>query len=186
MMTRKQFIEKYTPAAVEITRGTGIFPLTLLSAAVVESQGKGKDGNWYVGNSQLAKEANNYFGIKAHKSWSGPIYNIRTREVSKGGKEYHENADFRKYGSFQESARDYVNFLRNNPRYTKHGVFTADTVQLQFQALKDAGYATDPNYVGLLSSVANGLKRYIPENPALSGMTIIMFGLGLFFLIKSN
>jgi len=72
MMTRAEFSAKYAPLAVKVSAGTGIFPETVLSFAIVESQTQAKDGNYYPGTDLPAKEANNYFGIKKYPQWFGP------------------------------------------------------------------------------------------------------------------
>jgi flagellum-specific peptidoglycan hydrolase FlgJ len=78
MLTREQFIKTNYQKALNVTKGTGIFPETLLAMAVVESQGKGPDGNWYPGQGLVAKEANNYFGIKASAAWTGKTVALPT------------------------------------------------------------------------------------------------------------
>ena len=64
MLNREDFIKLNYQAALNATAGTGIFPETLLAMAVVESQGKAQDGNWYPGLGLVARKANNFFGIK--------------------------------------------------------------------------------------------------------------------------
>ena len=65
-----------------------------------------------------------------------------------------------------DSIKDYVNFLISNPRYHKAGVFEAKTVKSQAQALKDAGYATAPNYADMISQVFESSKKWISGNVA--------------------
>ena len=67
LLTREKFVKKYWPDAVAATAGTKIFPETMLAMAVVESQGKAPDGNWYPGNGTLAKRANNFLESKLAK-----------------------------------------------------------------------------------------------------------------------
>lgn len=64
MLTREQFIKANYQQALNATRGTGIFPETLLAMAVVESQGKAADGNWYPGLGLVARKANNFLELK--------------------------------------------------------------------------------------------------------------------------
>ena len=45
MLNREEFIKANYQAALNATKGTGIYPETLLAMAVVESQGKAQDGN---------------------------------------------------------------------------------------------------------------------------------------------
>jgi flagellum-specific peptidoglycan hydrolase FlgJ len=138
--SRKEFIEQYGAFVHKVTKGTGILPGTLIAQLFLESSSKG-----VVGGSTLSREANNYFGIKCAGGWQGPKYYINTREVL-NGKNVTVNACFRKYGSIKDSIIDYLDFLKNNKRYTTAGVFEAKTVKDQAQALKRAGYATAPGY----------------------------------------
>jgi mannosyl-glycoprotein endo-beta-N-acetylglucosaminidase/stage II sporulation protein P len=74
------------------------------------------------------------------------------------------NDFFRVYNSFEDSATDYIRFLKTNPRYTNAGVFTAKTPQEQIEAIKRAGYATAPNYVELVMGIINkNVKQLVPE-----------------------
>jgi hypothetical protein len=63
LLTRENWVKKYWLDAVAATAGTKIFPETMLAMAVVESQGKGPDGNYYPGLGLTARKANNYFGF---------------------------------------------------------------------------------------------------------------------------
>lgn len=159
-LNRESFIKKYGQAARDATAGTRLFPEVLLAQAIVESSGK-VGGVWYPGESQLSRLANNYFGIKADKAWKGKRYLIETREF-KNGAWVTEYAAFRQYDSVLDSFRDWVAFLQNNPRYAKAGVFAASTPELQVAALHRAGYATDPNYTSVVSSVIRTVRQFMP------------------------
>ena len=65
------------------------------------------------------------------------------------------------YGDFEESARDYVNFLKVNQRYTRAGVFKAPNYQEQIISIARAGYAEAPNYAQIITSVANSVRKQI-------------------------
>lgn len=168
MLTREQFIKAYGQAAHVAAGDSGLFAETILAAAIVESAGK-VGGVYYPGESALAKSANNFFGIKANSSWKGDYVTMPTREYQ-GGVWVTVPAKFRKYGSPGESFKDYVNFLKVNPRYTTAGVFTAETPEIQAQRLQAAGYATDPGYASMLSSVIATVRRYLP--PASVALTV--------------
>lgn len=158
--TREEFVEKYGGFIAKVVRGTGILQGTLIAQAIIESQGKMPDGNWRVGASKLARNSNNYFGIKCH-NWKGKTYNIDTGEYDSSGNKYvDKRACFRAYDSVEDSIKDYISFLKNNPRYEKAGVFSAKTVKDQAEALKRAGYATAPDYSSKIQSVYNGVKDY--------------------------
>lgn len=81
-----------------------------------------------------------------------------------------ENASFRTYSDMKESFIDYAKFLTKNPRYREAfqyaknitpqpSYYPKDYVAENFnprkfiEAIKDAGYATDPVYVDKIASV---------------------------------
>jgi flagellum-specific peptidoglycan hydrolase FlgJ len=157
--TRPEFVKKYGGFISYAIKGTGLLQGTVIAQAIIESQGK-EDGVWKVGASKLAKEANNYFGIKCH-NWEGRGYNIDTGEQRADGTKYiDKNACFRKYLSVQDSITDYVKFLQSNSRYKTAGVFEATTVKDQAEALKRAGYATANNYASTIDQVYQGVRNY--------------------------
>ena len=159
--TREEFTKEFSPYINSVTKGTGILPGTALSQGIIESQAS-VNGKYMVGASKLAREANNYYGIKADKSWKGKVYNIDTGEYTKDGTYYvQKGAGFRSYNSVKDSIADYVKFLQENSRYEKAGVFKAKTVLEQAEALKRAGYATSLNYPATINSVYQGIKNYI-------------------------
>lgn len=170
-MNRAEYIKKYTNAAVNATSGTGLFPSVALAQGAVES------GN---GDSVLASKYNNHFGIKADKSWTGKKVNMNTREVV-NGKDETQGAFFRVYNSAEESYRDRAKFLKENPRYTKAGVFTAKTPEEQLKAFQRAGYATDPNYASVIYGVLkkNGLEvlDILKKNQTKIGVVVLAIGL---------
>lgn len=147
--TRKEFIDKYGAFIFAKTKGTGIYPETLISQAILESSGD-YNGSWLVGGSKLARESNNFFGIKADSRWNGKTYNIDTGEVF-GGKKVVVNANFRAYNSVKDSIKDYIKFLKENPRYTN--ALQSKDYYSQAKELQKAGYATAPNYADTLKSV---------------------------------
>jgi len=174
-MTREQYIKKYWPAFVAITDGTGIFPDVMAAQSIIESQGK-VNGTYEPGGSQLAKLANNYFGIKDSSTWKGETITLRTGEIY-NGQPVVVSGRFRKYSTPLDSFKDYVNFLKSNPRYANAGVFTAKTPQEQSAALLKAGYATNPAYASLIDAVASGIKKYIPtlKNTGTALMVAALF-----------
>ena len=186
LLTRKDWIRKYYPIAAKVTAGTGIFPETMLAMAVVESQGKGADGNWYPGLGLVARTANNYFGIKASSGWKGATIDLPTPGDA------DKISTFRKYNNVGESIDDFINFLKVNPRYTKAGVFSADSYPEQIIAIARAGYAENPNYSSLITSVANKVKEYTADirdtiernSGTLLPILIAGFLIGAFFLHK--
>ena len=143
-LTRAQYIEQYAAVAVEEMKATGI------PASITLAQGCLESGN---GNSTLAREANNHFGIKCHKNWKGKT--IRHDDDEKA-------ECFRKYDSAYESYRDHSDFLRYRDRYAF--LFNLEPTDYKGWAygLQKAGYATAQTYAASLIRIIeeNQLQRY--------------------------
>jgi len=140
--TPEEYIGQWKEVAVRKMREHGI------PASITLAQGLLESGN---GNSKLAREANNHFGIKCTSDWTG-------------GKSYHDddarNECFRKYKSAEQSFEDHAKFLQR-PRYA--GLFELKPTDYKGWAhgLKKAGYATDPGYAPKLISL---IERYELHN----------------------
>lgn len=138
-LTPQDYINLYKYDAVEDMLRTGVPASITLAQGVLESES---------GNSDLARIANNHFGIKCHKEWSGDTFH-------KDDDEKHEC--FRKYNTVLESFDDHSNFLKTRPRYTT--LFTLEITDYKGWAkgLKKAGYATNPHYAHKLIDL---IERY--------------------------
>ena len=159
-MTREEFTRKFYGDAYRATRGTGIFPETLLAIAIVESQGKNEAGNWEPGRGLVARKANNYFGIKAYPAWKGATIELPTPGDAQ------KLSRFVVYPSALASFAGFVEFLQRNPRYNSKGVFTAPNFAEQITRIAAAGYAENPQYANLVNQVANKVKQYVKETSA--------------------
>lgn len=180
--TRAQWAQSHWSDAVNAVGSSGIFPEVLIVAAIVESQGQ-VNGIYYPGQSRLALEANNLFGVKG--TGDAGFVMMPTREYL-NGQWVTVNAKFAKYSSVYASMVDYVDFLKRNPRYTAGGVFSASTPVEQFQRLQASGYATDPNYAGILSNVYNNLLSVFNSLPRMVKNTgALLFGfLSVYLLFR--
>lgn len=182
---RVDFVKNYSKFISDTVKGSGIFAGTLIAQAILESSGKYKTNNkWLVGGSKLSQEANNFFGIKASESWKGDVYNISTGEYTPSGSYYTIKDNFRKYNSVEDSIKDYINFLKTNPRYKKAGVFEAKTVKEQAEKLQKAGYATAPDYADIVNEVYNSVSKYITENKTIIGGSTLLTILSIFLIYK--
>ncbi|MEY4592368.1 MAG: hypothetical protein RIR18_1263 [Pseudomonadota bacterium] len=142
------FVNRVWPHAVEVSRVTGIPPQFMVAQAALET-GWGK----HEMLNQDGSSSCNLFGVKASKSWSGPIAQAETTEFI-NGQETRVTANFRSYASYAEAFRDYANLLRNNPRY---GAVIGSQDGTEFaNRLQQAGYASDPQYAEKLSRIING------------------------------
>ncbi len=133
------FVRQLQPFAEQAAKGLGIDPNALLAQAALESGW----GNAVIKNSD-GSSSHNLFNIKADRSWRGKEAQVSTLEFDQGVPR-RMNSGFRAYSSFQESFHDYVNFIKNNPRYDSALTKVGNTEQYM-RELQRAGYATDPSY----------------------------------------
>jgi peptidoglycan hydrolase FlgJ len=96
----------------------------------------------------------NLFGIKAGRSWHGPVVERTTTEYVNGVAQKSKEK-FRVYSSYTECFQDYAKLLRDNPRYS-NVVGCAQDARAFAQGLQHAGYATDPAYGDKLLRIING------------------------------
>ena len=104
-----------------------------IPAAITLAQGLLESG---AGQSTLATEANNHFGIKCHQDWQGGTF--------------HKDDDkkdecFRSYEKAEDSFRDHSLFLKRK-RYEVLFTYAVTDYKAWANGLKACGYATDPNY----------------------------------------
>src|SRR5699024_4141733 len=127
------------------------------------------------GTSELARNANNLFGIKGN--YNGKSYTINTKEYL-NGRWTTVDAAFKKYPSFSESIKDHEAFFTSTPWRTKNyaAVFSATDYKSQSKALQSSGYATDPQYANKLINLieSEGLASWDDEQgeQTMSEMTI--------------
>ena len=127
-----------------------------IPASITLSQGILESGS---GKSALAVEANNHFGIKCHKEWTGMTYTMDDDS---------KNECFRKYSSAEESFNDHSLFLTSRPRYA--GLFELDIKDYKGWAhgLKSAGYATNPKYAHILIRIIEENELFLYDHPSTS------------------
>jgi flagellar protein FlgJ len=138
----EQFMSRMLPAAQRASQASGVPAQLIMAQAALES-GWGKR-EIRTGDG---KTSFNVFGIKADKSWKGPVVEAATTEYVNGVAQKTQ-ARFRAYSSYDESFADYARFMTSNPRYA-NVLATPDPAQAA-HGLQRAGYATDPNYGGKL------------------------------------
>jgi flagellum-specific peptidoglycan hydrolase FlgJ len=134
----ESYIERFKIIAISEMNSSGIPASITLAQGILES------GN---GNSRLAKEANNHFGIKCSTEWKGETI-----------LQDDDNKDdcFRVYKSAEESFKDHTEFLKRK-RYALLFELDKNDYRGWANGLKTAGYATNPRYAELLISL---IERY--------------------------
>ena len=141
---QERYIARFASIAVNEMYRSGVPASITLAQGIIESRS---------GQSALAADGNNHFGIKCHNSWKG-----RTMLVDDDRKD----ECFRVYDSAEESFRDHSDFLRYRDRYKFLFDFPVTDYKSWAYGLKQAGYATDPSYAAkLIQCVENyNLSRY--------------------------
>jgi hypothetical protein len=142
-ITVEEYIDTYKAVAIQEMEKHHIPASITLAQGILESG---------CGNSELARQANNHFGIKCHDGWTGKTYHQDDEE---------KNECFRKYKDAEESYLDHSYFLTTRDRY--HFLFELDLTDYKGWAygLKKAGYATNPRYPEMLIRIIeeNGLTE---------------------------
>lgn len=154
--SRKQFVEKVWPLAKQAAKALNVPAKAILAQAALES-GWGR----HITQSVSGINSHNLFNIKADDSWKGPKVVVDTLEFDHGVAK-RQKAAFRSYASYADCFRDYVKFLKSNPRYQQA---LADTRSAEDFARKlhQAGYATDPAYADKLIDI---MQRNVPGSLA--------------------
>ena len=101
------------------------------------------------GMSALSRKANNTFGVKVRKGEKFKGVMMPTKE-DYGQGQVDEVANFRAYDTVDDNIKGYINFL-NTGNYDK--ALNAKSDMEYLQELKNAGYATDQDYVTTVGSV---------------------------------
>lgn len=124
-------------------------------ASITMAQGILESG---AGFGQLAKEANNHFGIKCHTGWMGESI------------KYDDDAAqecFRKYKDPAESYKDHSAFLSSRKRYENLFKLDKGDYEAWANGLKQAGYATDSLYPSKLIGIIERYELYKIDNEVL-------------------
>lgn len=162
-MNSEAFIRMVAPLAVREMGRSHVLASVTIAQACLESA---------YGESELAKEANNLFGMKTVLSgntwdsvWQGDSYEKETKEQDKDGREYTITASFRKYPDINSSIVDHTMYLlgaRDGDTYRYTGLSGEKDYKRAAGIIKAGGYATDLSYVDKLCRLieAWGLTRY--------------------------
>lgn len=145
-ISTKQYILLYKDVAIKEMKKFKIPASITLAQGILESNS---------GNSTLARKANNHFGIKCHKNWTGKTMH---RDDDR------PNECFRKYKSAEQSFYDHSDFLSKGSRYAFLFDLRITNYKAWAKGLKKAGYATDPKYANLLIKIIETYELYIYDD----------------------
>lgn len=123
------YVQKYAPEyGIQVCS-------PIIAQAILESA-------W--GESRLAAQYHNYFGMKCGTLWKGPSVNMSTQEEYQAGTLTTIKDNFRAYSSMEEGVKGYFEFIQLS-RYKNLKGITDPKKYLE--TIKEDGYATSSTYV---------------------------------------
>ncbi len=134
-----RYIENYKDIAIRQMQRYRIPASITLAQALIESS---------AGQSRLAREAHNHFGIKVGTGWTGP-YMVMADD--------RPDDRFRRYRNDDDSYEDHSRFLAQNARYRPLFELRLTDYKGWAHGLKRCGYATNPAYAQMLIAM---VERY--------------------------
>ena len=155
-----EVVRKVGPLFTADQKKNGVLASVSLAQFILESG---------YGKSELAKEANNCFGMKKSLSgntWAGSvwdgksIYTKSTKEQRSWGTET-VTAEFRKYTCIEDSIADHSAYLTGAKKGSVlryEGLKGCTDYRNAAQIIKNGGYATSTTYVDKLCSIIEELK----------------------------
>lgn len=148
------YVKKYSWLAIEEMRRTGIPASIKLAQAIVES---------HSGTSILAKEANNHFGLKCGKTWTGKtMYRMDDDRDANG---VLIESCFQAYTTIRQSYEEHSNYLTSLAKLDRYGyLFAIDILDYRAWAegIQKGGYSTNPIYAQILIQTIEelGLREF--------------------------
>lgn len=148
----RAFLAQHAQAARQAQAKSGI-PATFMVAQAALESGWGKQEIRHPDG----QTSHNLFGIRTSPNWKGPVAEVWTTEYVNGSPQ-RVRGQFRAYASYEESFNDYARLISQNPRYAQAMRNLGDSHAFA-ASLQQAGYATDPHYAKVLSSVIQTAQR---------------------------
>lgn len=148
-----EFLSIIKPMVIKDMQTTGILCSLTGSQALVESN---------KGNSGIAVNANNLFGMKG--TYNGQSVTMPTKEWN-GSTYITINAAFRKYPSWQESISDHSALFNRASRYANLRGCTDYRQACRF--IQQDGYATSPTYTNTLIKTIETYKLWTWDAEAM-------------------
>ena len=150
------FVERIRPLAEQAAARLGVSSDSIIAQAALET-GWGRHLPSDAGGS-----SNNFFGIKAGASWRGAQVTASTQEYTNGAMNT-VGQPFRGYANAADGMNDYAALIGNSPRYAAVRN-TGTDVHAFATALKQGGYATDPDYVQKVVATAESVRRHLSRS----------------------
>lgn len=135
-MTKNEFIKAIAGYVQKYAYVYGICVHSpIIAQAILES-------GW--GESKLASQYHNYFGLKCGTKWTGKSVNMATKEEYQPGVLTDIRDNFRAYDSMEEGVKGYFEFIQLARYQNLRGITDP---KKYLETIKDDGYATSSAYV---------------------------------------
>lgn len=158
-MTKQEFITQIARYVQKYAPQYGIKCCSaVIAQAILES-------GW--GESLLASQYHNFFGLKCGTKWTGPSVNMTTQEEYDTGSLTTIKDNFRVYGSMEEGVKGYFEFIQLERYQNLKGITDPQTY---LETIKADGYATSSSYVKNNMAIVTqyGLTKYDMEEEGTS------------------
>jgi flagellum-specific peptidoglycan hydrolase FlgJ len=152
---KRRFLQQIKQASALAKQSGAVYNEAVLFAqAALESR-------W--GSSELTQKANNLFGIKAGKGWTGQILSLSTKEWSKQKGWYMTTADWCKWDSWAGCVLYYYTGMLKRLSWFRDALQHVNCADDFLRALLpepgQPGWATDPNYFSKVRMVGAEIER---------------------------
>lgn len=162
-MEHEKFIEDLGNKVIKFYNDYKVLPSLIIAQGILES-------GW--GESELAKEYCNYFGLKYYDDAVCRGYgavNMKTKEEYEAGHIVDIEAAFCIFNNVEESIKCLCKWYKMRAKYTE--LIGCTDYKRACQIVSEQGYATDKNYTGKLINIISGynLTRFdnmvLPKSP---------------------
>lgn len=158
------YIDKYKDIAIVEMERSGIPASIKLAQGILESD---------AGRSDLARRANNHFGIKCGNNWDGRTLWKKDDDYDDRGR--LQESCFRSYRDVEASFRAHSEFLLDPAKQWRYGfLFQLDATDYRrwAQGLKRAGYATSASYDTKLINLIETYELYRYDKMVINDVLI--------------
>lgn len=162
-----EYVQRHKDIAIKEMERAGIPASIKLAQALLESD---------AGRSELARKANNHFGIKCGNDWTGKTYHQKDDDYDDQGKLME--SCFRSYKKDEESFIAHSEFLRDPKKFYRYGfLFRIDPTDYKKWAkgLREAGYATSATYDRKLIDIIERFNLHQYDLVAMPGDVVVTF-----------
>lgn len=146
-MTKQEFIDSIAKYVRKYAKQYGICVHSpIIAQAILES-------GW--GQSKLAAQYHNYFGLKCGTKWTGKSVNMATKEEYKPGVLTDIRDNFRVFDSMEDGVKGYFDFIQLTRYHNLRGITDP---RKYLETIREDRYATSSTYVESNMSLVDQYK----------------------------